>query len=89
MAIIFVLNCFMIKLFFDLEDDHSTWWAPIMLHDIILHFFVFFQIGIESSQWEKLKSEYAAGGEAESGAQLLGDKDKSGGINSSGPDSAG
>jgi hypothetical protein len=85
MAIIFVLNCFMIKLFFDLEDDHSTWWAPIMLHDIILHFYVFFQIAMESSQWEKLKAEYAAqGGDQDA---LLADAKDKGGINSSGPDS--
>jgi len=90
MAIIFVLNCFMIKLFFDLEDDHSTWWAPIMLHDIILHFYVFFQIAMESSQWEKLKAEYAAqGGDQESNAKLLAEA-KDSKINvSSGPDSAG
>jgi len=75
----------MIKLFFDLEDDHSTWWAPIMLHDIILHFYVFFQIAMESSQWEKLKAEYAAqGGDQDA---LLADAKDKGGINSSGPDS--
>jgi len=38
---IFVLNCFLIKLYVDLTEQDSIWWAPVLLQDIVLHFYIF------------------------------------------------
>ena len=49
----FALNCGLIKLFIDLEDEHSTWWAPVLLQDIVLHFFMFALATYEWALWDK------------------------------------
>lgn len=45
----------MIKAFFDLEDEHSIYWAPAVLVDIILHFFLFGQMAIDYYTWYETK----------------------------------
>ena len=37
----FVLNCGLIFLFMQLEADYSTWWAPVLLLDIVMQFTLF------------------------------------------------
>ena len=36
-----LLNCGLIKLYADLEAQHSVWWATVLLLDIVLFFIVF------------------------------------------------
>jgi hypothetical protein len=41
LIIIFILSCFMIKLFLDFENQQSIWIAPVVLLDIVLHLYFF------------------------------------------------
>lgn len=79
LASIFLLNCFLIKIFVDLTELNSIWWAPVLLQDIILHFYIFMQLGVEYSFWdskvakwrrEKIFSEKMASDPEQDEAQL-------------------
>lgn len=37
----FLLNCGLIKLYIDLEDQNAVWWATVLLLDIVMYFLVF------------------------------------------------
>jgi len=52
------INLFMVKMFLDLESEFSIWWAPVFLFDIVLHFYIFLQMGLEYSFWDKKKLEW-------------------------------
>jgi hypothetical protein len=51
-GIILGLNCIMVLLFIDLEAQLSVWWAPVLLLDVILHFYFFLQIFLEYRSWD-------------------------------------
>ena len=51
LLIIFASNVFLIKAFFDLEAEHSLYWAPALLVDIVLHFILFGQMGVDYLTW--------------------------------------
>lgn len=55
---ILVLNCFLIKLYIDLQDQDSTWWAPVLLQDIMLHFYIFLQLGVEWFTWGQREADW-------------------------------
>jgi len=55
---ILAINLCMVKLFMDLEDQYSIWWGPVFLFDVVLHFYIFIQMGIEYSFWDKKKLEW-------------------------------
>lgn len=42
---ILLINIFLILVFLELETEFSVWWAPVVLLDVTLHFYMFFQIG--------------------------------------------
>ena len=58
LGLILVFNFGLIKVFFDLEDQYSVYWAPALLLDIVLHFFIFIQMGLEFATWESTKSSW-------------------------------
>jgi hypothetical protein len=41
LALVLVLNFVLIKVFIDLEAQYSVYWAPALLLDIVLHFYIF------------------------------------------------
>jgi len=41
LALVLVINVILIKVFFDLEAQFSVYWAPVLLLDIVLHFYIF------------------------------------------------
>lgn len=55
---ILVLNCFLIKLYIDLEAQDSIWWAPALLQDIVLHFYIFLQLAVEWAYWGQREAEW-------------------------------
>jgi len=55
---ILVLNCFLIKLYVDLENQDSIWWAPVLLQDIVLHFYIFLQLAIEWANWGQREQQW-------------------------------
>jgi hypothetical protein len=55
LACIFLINFALIFVFFELEKEHTVWWGPVLLLDIILHFYIFIQIGYEWKTWEAIK----------------------------------
>jgi hypothetical protein len=52
MIVDFALNCFLIKIFISLDPIYKVWWAPILLQDIVLHFYIFVQIAYDWSNWD-------------------------------------
>jgi len=51
LTLVFVVNIFLIKAFFDLEEEHSVYWAPALLVDIVLHFILFGQMAFDYFSW--------------------------------------
>lgn len=39
---ILLINIFLILVFLELETEFSVWWAPVILLDVTLHFYMFF-----------------------------------------------
>lgn len=58
LVLIFVVNVFLIKAFFDLEEEHSVYWAPALLVDIILHFILFGQMAIDYFTWTDTQTNW-------------------------------
>ena len=52
MVIVFVLNCFLLKMFMNLEEEFTVWWGQILLQDVIIHFYIFLQIMYEWANWD-------------------------------------
>ena len=52
LVIIFLMSCYMIKIFLDFEKQHSIWVAPLFLQDLVLHLYFFVQLIIEWSWCE-------------------------------------
>jgi hypothetical protein len=46
-----VLNGLLIVRYRQLKAEHSIWWAPVVLHDIVLYFVMFAQMLIEYLSW--------------------------------------
>ena len=57
-VIILFLNFCLIKYFYELEIKHSIWWAPVLLQDIILHFYIFALLFIEWTSWDKREANW-------------------------------
>ena len=57
-VIIILLNFCLIKYFYELEIKHSIWWAPVLLLDIILHFYIFALLFIEWTSWDKRETTW-------------------------------
>ena len=55
-----ILNFVLIKFFRELEVKHSVWWAPILLEDIILHFYGFALSIIEFTSFDNKQAEWKA-----------------------------
>ena len=53
-----LLNCGLFKLFFDLEDAYSTWWAPVLLLDIVIHFLLLAQAVLDWFSWDGLMNHW-------------------------------
>lgn len=58
LACAFLLNCGLIYLFIELEDEHSVWWAPVLMQDIVLHFFMFGMASLEWLLWDRRHNEW-------------------------------
>ena len=57
-VIIILLNFCLIKYFYELEIKHLIWWAPVLLLDIILHFYIFALLFIEWTSWDKRETTW-------------------------------
>jgi hypothetical protein len=57
-AVSLVLNCGLVFLYLDLEQAHSVWFAPVLLLDIVLHFFMFAWVFLECMTWEAREHEW-------------------------------
>lgn len=57
-AFILVLNCFLVKLLVNVDTSFQVWWAPVLLQDIVLHFYLFLQIAFEWAYWDQRKLEW-------------------------------
>jgi len=57
-VIVVILNFVLIKNFRELEAKHSVWWAPILLEDIILHFFGFALVIVEYTSFDNKQSAW-------------------------------
>jgi hypothetical protein len=55
---ILLINFFLILVFLELETEFTVWWAPVILLDVTLHFYMFFQIGYMYKTWENIKIEW-------------------------------
>lgn len=55
---ILLLNCILIKLYVDLEAQDSIWWAPVLLQDIVLHFYIFLQLGYDWKSWGQREADW-------------------------------
>ena len=55
MACIGLLNLILIFVFIDIETDFTVWWGPVILLDVVTHFFMFAQLGYEWKNWEAKK----------------------------------
>jgi len=53
-----ILNFVLIKFYRDLDRQHIVWWAPALLQDIVLHFYIFVMIAIEWASWEKTEARW-------------------------------
>ena len=51
LVLVLVTNIFLIKAFYDLEEEHSLYWAPALLVDIVLHFILFGQMAFDFFTW--------------------------------------
>jgi len=49
---IFVINLVMIKVFVDIESTFTVYWAPVLLLDIVLHFYIFIYMAIDYYNWD-------------------------------------
>lgn len=58
MLSVFGLNCFLVKLLMQLDASFQIWWAPVLLQDIVLHFYIFLQIAIEWAYWDQKQLEW-------------------------------
>jgi hypothetical protein len=54
-SLIFFINLVLIKVFIDLESQFSVYWAPVVLLDIVLHFYIFIQMAYDYTNFEKTK----------------------------------
>jgi hypothetical protein len=54
-GLIVLLNFALIKVFFDLESQFTVYWAPVVLLDIVLHFYVFIHIVYDYMTFETTK----------------------------------
>jgi len=52
---VLLINFILIAVFFELEQDYTVWWAPVLLLDVVLHFYIFAQIAYEWNTWESIK----------------------------------
>lgn len=50
---ILVLNLVLIWPYTKLEEEDAIWWAPMVLQYIVMHMYIFLQLGIEWAQWKK------------------------------------
>lgn len=55
---ILLINFFLIIVFLELEKEFTVWWGPVVLLDVTLHFFMFFQIGYMYKTWDTIKLEW-------------------------------
>jgi len=55
---ILVLNCGLIALYVELKEEDSVWWAPVLLQDIVLHFYIFIQLALEWAYWGQREAEW-------------------------------
>ena len=55
---VLLINFFLIVVFFELEKEYTVWWGPVLLLDIVLHFYIFIQIGIEWKNWDNIKLDW-------------------------------
>lgn len=58
LTLVFVVNIFLIKAFFDLEEEHSVYWAPALLVDIVLHFILFGQMAFDYFSWNETQKTW-------------------------------
>jgi hypothetical protein len=58
LMIIFGLNCYLLKIYLGLDEKYLVWWAPCLLQDIVIHFYVFVQILFEWANWDKTVHEW-------------------------------
>jgi hypothetical protein len=52
------LNCGLVFLYINLEQQHSVWWAPVLLLDIVLHFLMFGWVVLEFYTWEQRENDW-------------------------------
>ena len=57
-VVVIILNFVLIKNFRELEAKHSVWWAPILLEDIILHFYGFALSIVEYTSFDNKKAAW-------------------------------
>ena len=54
----FALNVVLIFLFIDLENQHTIWWAPVLLLDIVMQFVLFGKAVLEWYGWDAKENQW-------------------------------
>jgi uncharacterized membrane protein len=58
MGCVLFINFALIFVFLELEKEYTVWWAPVLLLDVVVHFCIFAQIGIDYMTWDKITLEW-------------------------------